>query len=303
MLKYERLNLIQGSEEWKRVRLDHITASHVPVIYGLSPYKTVSQYAQELILKREAPVQGKAYVFQRGHAMEAAAREWVRTHLQFEITPAVVRSYELPFLLASLDGLDERQRLVFEAKYVGRDVLAEVKQGRIKPEHEYQVYAQLLATGFDRAIYFAMDPSGDAAYLEIYRRDDILDEMSKKLHEFWERIKTGVFVSPDAPEIETKVVEDPQFSLLSTLHLRITELQTQYQELKTALLKKYEDSSRIQCGEVTITQAWRKGSVDWEALARSKNISESEIESYRKLGSRVAQFRFKTPTGSDKPNS
>jgi putative phage-type endonuclease len=167
-VKYQTLNLVQGSDEWKAKRFEVVTASQVPSLLGLSPYQKPNQLLVEKFTRMEQEVSSfKQVLFDRGHAAEAAAREWVQTNLGLLMPPAVLVSNELPDLLASLDGFDPTQDLIFEAKYMGAKSLAEVGQGIIKPHHMYQVQAQLRVSGATKCIYFAVDESGNAKIAEL----------------------------------------------------------------------------------------------------------------------------------------
>lgn len=165
---YELLNLEQGTEAWKQERLKKITASQVPALLGLSPYQKISQLLEEKVTGLEVEVDSyKTYLFQKGHDAEAAGRQWLEAELKMAFPPAVVLSKQCPDLLASLDGFNQEHNAIFEAKYMGVKSLEEVKQGKIKPHHECQVQAQLLASGAKKCIYFATTTDGDSAMIEI----------------------------------------------------------------------------------------------------------------------------------------
>jgi putative phage-type endonuclease len=171
MSVFDVLNLEQGSEEWKQERLKYLTASQVPTLLGLSPYQKIPALLEEKISGKEAEVGSyKEYLFQKGHDAEAAGRAWIESDMGIKFPPAVVLSKACPGLLASLDGFNQdnpENRLTFEAKFMGAKALEEVKQGKIKPHHECQVQAQLLATGAKMCVYFATTTDGDSAIVNI----------------------------------------------------------------------------------------------------------------------------------------
>lgn len=167
-MKYAILDLVQGTPEWLAARREKITASQIPILLGASPYQKPNQLLIEKFTGVEQEVSSfKQVLFQRGHEAEAAAREWIKAHLGLDMAPAVLVSNEIPDLLASLDGFNPSQDLIFEAKYMGAKSLAEVAEGRIKPHHMYQVQAQLRVSGAQKCIYFAVDESGHAKIAEL----------------------------------------------------------------------------------------------------------------------------------------
>lgn len=293
-MSYQKLALVQGTPEWIEARFNHVTASNVPAVHNLSPYKTALEYAQELLTKREKNSDDKTELFRRGHQVENAAREWCRSNLNLDLLPAVVVSDDMRCLLASLDGMDESKGILFEAKFVGRDALKELKEGRLKPHHEIQLQAQLLATGFDRAIYFAMDPDGNAAFKDDIRPDaDMQKEIREKVSVFWDGIQKGELPEPSDRDIV--IVSDPDLAMLATLDAQMKDLKRQYEAKEAAILAKYQDSksSRIQGEGVSITRFWSKGTVDWNALAKAKRIAAEEQERFRKAGALKTRITFK----------
>lgn len=287
-MKYEKLDLIQGSREWHEARFDHFTASRAGVIDNVYPYATPLQYATE-ILKREARDEdGKEALFAHGHAVEAAAREWCRANLNVELTPIVVRSTDLRCLLASLDGAVEDKGLTFEAKYVGRDALNDVKRGILKPHHEYQVQAQLLATGFDKCIYFAMDPDGEAAVMDIGPNPELQARLKAGIATFWDNLRAGIL--PEPCDRDILQVNDPQLSMLADLDGQIAALKKQYDALEEIVLKNYADKPRVQGNGVSITQAFRKGNVDYSKIPQLKGV---DLDRFRKAGQVVTTVKFK----------
>lgn len=290
-MSYRKLALIQGSPEWLAARYEHVTASNVPALFGVSPYKTALEYGTELLSRKEKDMGNKAIIFARGHDVEKAAREWVRSQLNIDLLPEVVVSNELNFLLASLDGMDEQKGLVFEAKYVGREALKEAKEGKIKPHHEIQVQAQLLATGFEKAIYFAMDDSGDAAIVDIVANPDTRIEIIEKVTEFWNGLSEGKLPEPSDKDVLT--VNDPDLVRLALLHRDMKAIQAQYNAIEENVLARYSESSRVQGEGVSITKYWAKGTVDWNALAKAKRIQPEEQERFRKQGSMRTKVSIK----------
>ena len=287
-MKYRSLNLVQGSAEWLASRLEHVTASNVPSLFGLSPYKTALEYATEILTKTEKSGLEKSVLFARGHQVEAAAREWAKSNLGINFIPKVIVSEEIPCLMASLDGIEEEKGLVFEAKYVGKEALADVKLGILKPHHDFQVQAQLLASGFDKAIYFAMDPVGDAAVMDVVANGEVQKQILEVVLQFWADLLEGKL--PEPSEKDILVVEnDPDFEVLFSLDQQIKDLKRAYDEKEEAVLKRYEGKTRVAGRGIHISRSWRRGTVDYGKIPQLRDI---DLERFRKSGSLVTSVRF-----------
>lgn len=183
-MKYQILDLIQGTPEWLAARREKVTASQVPILMGMSPYQKANQLLLEKFTGVEQEVSDfKQVLFARGHEAEAAARDWVKEHMGLVMEPAVLLSQENPELLASLDGFSAPD-LIFEAKYMGSKSLAEVAEGRIKPYHDMQIQAQLRVSGAKKCLYFAMDQDGNAQIAEINPNPKVFKAIDRAVNAF-----------------------------------------------------------------------------------------------------------------------
>jgi len=274
--KYLKMNVEQGSNEWKAMRLNHVTASNVPCIFDKSPYKTRLQYFEELSTKSErtSPVFQK--VLELGHATEVIGRKYVTETYGMTFDPAVVISTRLPALLASLDGFNESENLVFESKYVGEEVLKGVREKVLPEHHHYQVQAQLLATGAERCIYFARAPSGEAAVLESLPDNEVIDSIAERVAAFMEMVKSGNAPEPGAKDWID--VNDPEFDELYRLKLISDSASDAYDEMKKSLDKRYTDQQRIRAGSMQMYRSLVKGSIPYSTL---KEVKSLDLEKYR----------------------
>jgi putative phage-type endonuclease len=166
---YVVMTLEQGSLEWKKARLQHVTASDVPPILGIPGYQTRSQVMNIKLNQRDPDVSSfKQRLFEMGHIAEEAGRRYANLKLGYSFNPTVLKSSLFPHLMVSLDGFDPGKETILEAKYLGRESLKDVAQRKLKAHHVAQVQAQLLVSGAKRCMYFAMDPEGNAEVIAIY---------------------------------------------------------------------------------------------------------------------------------------
>src|SRR4051812_24112995 len=115
MKPYKVVELTQGTPDWLNFRYDYAAASDLPIIMGLSKFKSVLQLFEEKFLREESPSEEKEFVFAKGHSAEIAGRNWVSEVLKISLPPAVVVSLETPDLMASLDGFNPDMEVIFEA--------------------------------------------------------------------------------------------------------------------------------------------------------------------------------------------
>lgn len=275
-MSYKILDLVQGSQEWLDARYNYITASDVPVLFDLSPYKTPLQLFEEKCMRTEAPKnKSKETLFAIGHGAEIVGRKWLVEKLGHDLAPAVVASLEVPELLASLDGFSEEESLVAEFKYVGKDSFISIKAGQLPPHHEFQVQAQLLVTRASKAVYFAMNPDGDAAMLDILPNPQMHEQIIKEVKAFMNLVKTGEAPEPSPRDYVTP--EDSRFEMLRELKLKMDQFSDEFETLKGELAKEYTHP-RIKAGGVLFIRSFRKGNVQYAKVPELKGL---DLELYR----------------------
>jgi putative phage-type endonuclease len=193
---YIELGLKQGTSEWINARYDYVTASDVAAILGIKDYKTREQVMNIKLTRREPVVNSfKQSIFEMGHLAEESARKWASQVLNIHFESMVLVSRAFPHLMASLDGFDVNRNLCLEAKYLGEEACKDVKAGKFKANHMAQIQAQLLVSGAKKAMYFAMDPKGNAEVVAIYPDPEmqhrIVTETKRFFTEWQERKKAN----------------------------------------------------------------------------------------------------------------
>lgn len=149
----------QGSQQWLQIRAQHFTASEAPAMLGLSKYKTRQELLREKATGLTEEVDAnKQRLFDAGHAAEAAARPLAEAYLQEDLFPATGAAEidGLP-LLASFDGLNMEETLVWENKLASVAVEAMIASGDLDGTYWPQVEQQLMVSGASRALFTACD--------------------------------------------------------------------------------------------------------------------------------------------------
>lgn len=198
-MTYRKLDLIQGTPQWKAERLLHLTASQAPVLFGIDPYQERFDLYREKRTGRERYIDTFTQeLFDRGHEFEREARSWAEHSLGFRFASAVLVSLKYPDLLASLDGLDEEVGVILEAKLIGAAPLKEVRIGKLKPHHICQVQAQLLVSNAKKCLYVASDLDGNQATTYIYPDTQYQARIAELARAFMQDVRDGR--APPPPE-------------------------------------------------------------------------------------------------------
>ncbi len=165
--KFIFIDVEQRTEEWHNLRRDKIGASACPAIMGESPYATPGDVWDQMVLGKETKV---TPAMQRGTDLEDAARIMFNTFHRTNFEPAVTVSQEFPFMMASLDGIDQNIKKILEIKIPGKTVFQKCLDQEIPEYWKWQIQHQLAVTGYQEAIlYVFKEDNGLTFYI---RRDE-----------------------------------------------------------------------------------------------------------------------------------
>lgn len=155
-------NLVQGSEEWLALREEYCTASEAPSIFGESKYKSRTALLNEKKGVKEAISSQTQKIFDRGHETEDLARSLLEFETAETFEP-IVATIEIDGLklLASLDGLSEDHKTIFEHKLWNKTLVENVLNEVLEPTYYWQLEHQLLVTGAERVLFMVSDGTSD----------------------------------------------------------------------------------------------------------------------------------------------
>ncbi|MEH6578591.1 MAG: YqaJ viral recombinase family protein [Amphritea sp.] len=152
------LNVVQGSDQWHQARATHFTASEAPAMMGDSKYTSRNDL---LKLKAtgvaEEVTDAQQYIFDKGHAAEAAARPIAERIIGEELFPVTAESDVLDKLLASFDGIDLMEEACWEHKLYSQSLAEQVRAEDLEPHYYWQLEQQLLVSGADRILFMCSD--------------------------------------------------------------------------------------------------------------------------------------------------
>lgn len=180
----------QQGELWEKWRQAGIGSSDAAPIMGVSLYCSRKElYARKKgMLARSVP----NAAMERGHRLEAVARELYHQLRGVHTRPVQVIHDDYDWLRASLDGLSDDNTRIVELKAIKAEHHAGALRGRI-PEYIYpQLQHQLLVTGLTHLDYWSYSestkfPLADrVALVEVKPDREYQQRMFEQEREFWE---------------------------------------------------------------------------------------------------------------------
>lgn len=277
--KMKIINLAQGSQEWIDFRRTHIGASDAPVIIGLSPYRSIEQLYLD---KTQGDEQKKTSSMQRGNDLEPVARDMFLEAFKnysgedLDLFPTVIQSDEHSWMIASLDGLDQRRHVIVEIKCPNARDHQMAKEGKIPDHYRCQMQHQMACAGYGQAWYFSYRSDSDWVMLPLERDEEFIQNMIIEEKKFFDSL------SGQAPAPQSKIVQED--GLLKTA-LEYIDVKNQIAELsqKEKLLKQIieikTNGQNTKIGDVNVKYLTRKGTVDYGKMCEELKI---DLEFYRK---------------------
>lgn len=291
----------QGSQEWLNLRGKFFTASEAPAMMGVSKYQSRTDL---LALKHTgiAPEVSAStqYIFDKGHTAEAAARAILEAAIGEDLFPVVGSEGDL---LASMDGMDMMESVLFEHKLWNESLAAAVRCGDLDPHYYWQLEQQLLVSGAEKVIFVCSDGTTDNWAQMEYRA---VPGRAKQLVDGWAQFKLDL--AAFVPEAAVEVVTGTAPDALPALRIELTGMVT------ASNLQAFESSAMAVIGAVKTKLendqdfADAKKAVKWcgdaeDAIAKAKKQALSQTASIEELFcamDRVSAFARETRLKLDK---
>lgn len=270
---------VQGTDEWLEARRGLITATDLPVILGLSPWKSELELADEkrgLLTPDEETPQ-----MRMGRAMEDLVREEVQREKGWRLRHVrrMLIHPTIPWAAASLDFVTTGDRRIVECKVSGR---REWEDG-IPEDVEAQVRWQMGVAGIDLATV-AVWYSGRRLLLRDVSHDpQAFAGLVRIAADFRARLAAGGPFTTDKaypgrrwPRDDGAVI--PADGELEAMYQSLLKARTAADEA-ALLVDRIEGAIKARMGEVAVIQGsgwritWRKArdsrTVDWAAVGRA----------------------------------
>lgn len=156
----------QGSAAWHAARAKHFCASEAAAALGLSKYTTRDELLRQKATGLAEEVSpAKQRLFYAGHQAEALARPIAEGIAGTEFFPVVAtREVEGMPLLASFDGIDLLDEVIWEHKLLNDSLVQQVQAGDLEPHYWLQLEHQLLVSGATRALFTTSDGTPEGTH-------------------------------------------------------------------------------------------------------------------------------------------
>ncbi len=272
-MKYKVIDLEQGTPEWIEYRRSKVTATDAPVIMEMTPYTTPYQLWERKIYNKSVEMNAR---MERGQQLEPIAREKFIQETGINVKPATIESVEIPFMMASLDGIGDSDAIV-EIKCPGERDHQTAKEDRV-PGHYYpQIQHQMAVVGASRAFYYSFDGK-NGILLEVKRNDDFIREMIKKEKVFYECL-----INLEAPKLVNKdyIEGDTFWNEAADIWKRANEKLKDAQENEENARRRLLSLSlgNTKGNGICVSKYSRKGNVDYKSIPELKDVN---LDLYRK---------------------
>jgi len=195
----EKLNLVQGSKEWKEGRLQNFTASEAPAMMGDSKYMSRNRLLKLKKTGNEEPISAHLQtLFDKGHETEALARRIVEDMIGEDLYP-VTGILENTKYLASFDGLTFSNDINYEHKLWNETLAENIRNKVLEPQHYWQLEQQMLVSGAEKTIFVTSDGTSSKM---VYMYYESIPERRLALIDGWNQFQI------DLDEYEVEAIEE-----------------------------------------------------------------------------------------------
>jgi putative phage-type endonuclease len=281
----------QQTSRWHDWRRKGIGASDVPIILGLSPWKTPLELYEEKISTSPKKESGN-FATQRGQWLEQEARTQYELLVGQDAPPILVVHPEYEFMRASLDGYVESEKIVLEIKCPGREDHKTALNGKVPEKYYPQVQYQLLITGADKAHYFSFD--GEAGCIVEVKPDaDYQAMLVERVKNFWEENVLKRVPPEPSKQDKVHVTDDSGKSLFrrfKAIKQEIDRLTEELNIVREDILSRFKGQERtVECEGVQLLFTIRKGAVDYDSIPQLEKV---DLDQYRKPSAVVPMIKL-----------
>ena len=272
----------QGSDEWLALRRRSIGASDLPVIMGISPWRTPLQLWREKVGlgSGQEVTRNMSY----GHEIELVVRSQYPGFM-----PIVAQHEGYGWAIASLDGWDGTR--VLEIKSASRDDHTMAEHGLIPPKYLPQLAWQLFVTGAEEVVYASYN-RGAIAEVRVAKDQAYVDMCFDIAQQFWTCI---VDLEPPETQERDYVLVMDEDALAAAEEWRIAKVAMDAAEATEKAARErllgFTDDGNCSIGAVRVTRVHRIGAIDWNKVWKTVETLSPETANiidpaeYRKAGS------------------
>jgi putative phage-type endonuclease len=284
------MTVAQRTPEWYALRQASITSTDMPVLLGLSPYRSEASLAREKAGEKSEPDESQARLFRLGLALEPVIRDEDQLEHGIRIR-RVNRTHihpELPWAIASLDFERVGERTIVEAKSSrsGR------WDGELPQDVEAQVRWQMGVAGYPRAHVACLRSGSRLECYDVEHDDATFAGLVTIAQDFRRRLDEGGPFAENAASVKarypaddgTTVIADADVAeavrALIALRERRKAMEASEETLETAIKSRIGEASVLEGDGFRVT--WRRtkdrSEVDWRVVAEGllRMVPETE---------------------------
>lgn len=272
------IDVEQGSDIWKELRRNKITATDSGIILGLNPWVTPYQlFQRKLGLIEEQEVNDK---MREGSLLEEEARKFYSEvycggYLKWKPIVAVK-----DHLMASLDGYEDSEILEIKC---GKKSYEDAINGIIAEYYIAQMQHQMYVCDCQDVIYFCYRSPSEHKTMTVQRDDAFIEKMIEAEKKFYDCLMS--FIAPELTDRDYIIRNDPEFYVLADQY-KETKCKREYLEKQEAALRdrllQLSGDRPTKGSGLTISKSVRKGNIEYSAIPELKSIN---LDQYRKKNS------------------
>lgn len=288
----KKIEIAQNTPEWLTFRDDKIGGSDIAAIIGA---EGAFQNRQDVLFQKlghkRALSEHQKKIFNEGHEWERVVRDALNQSGWNFVPEVVVADWE-PRFMASLDGIDHKEKTILEIKSV-MTTERFAKYCETTPQHYYaQVQWQLYCTGLERAM-IAFVHDGNVFTKNIERDVEMQSFMENHAIKFLQEldaIKAGTMPAPIL-SVQTTDMERIAFLKRQEKEMQI-QLDMVTEEIKSLAEKVLTEFNAIVVSSDGIQVEWveREGSVDYKKIPELKDL---DLKKFRRPGTKYIKVSLK----------
>jgi len=216
----------------------------------------------------------------RGTDMEQEAREAYEALTGNKMMPKVVFHPWIPFMMSSLDGLNEKRTLALEIKNCKKEDHELARCGKIPQHYMPQLQHQMECLQHVMIHYWSYH-NGEGILVEVMKDSDYVANLIAKEKEFYEEHMEG-FREPPLSDKDYVQMSSPEWMgmapRLKEIIGMIKELEREEETLRNALIEESGGHSAMG-GGLKLTRHTVRGVINYKAIPELQGV---DLEKHRK---------------------
>jgi len=243
-----------------------IGASDMPIIMGVSPYKTPLDLWK--VKTGLAKPEKQNWAQKVGTELEPVARAWFNERMLLKFEPCLMKHPDVPAFTASLDGWCAKTRQAVEIKNSGLKDHTTSRSGKVPDHYLHQVQWQYIVSGA-KNIYYLSYQEKDPVILEVAKPTQAEETaLIQAAASFLELVKSRV--PPPLSKDDYLVFSDRETMDLATdyrIKLRqVDALKEEIEGIRSKLVDKAKtlNHGKVDFGGCFVYKSTRKGQIDYK---------------------------------------